>query len=272
MRILIILMEVYLDMKKLLFIVTVVALTSCSASKKARKQPPVVDTAATTAVEEETAASVLSKVNEIDFKTFSGKVDVDFDDGKGNGKSVSAKLVMKKDEAIWLSAGILGFEGVRALVTKDSVKILNKLQKEYIATSLAYLQDKIGLPVDFTTLQNLLIGNTVFVNKDDASFTKEGTNYIVTSQDAHFKNLLTVLMPGYLPSVSKLSDADPSKNRSALLTYNNYTNVAGRNFSTRRDIAVNYKTNITIKLDFRSYEFDGQVSTPFSVPSGYTQK
>lgn len=258
-------------MKKVLFIITVVVLASCSASKKTVKPPPVVDTAAAPETEE-TAASVLSKVNDIDFKTFSGKVDVDFDDGKGNGKSVSAKLVMKKDEAIWLSAGLLGFEGVRALITKDSVKILNKLQKEYIATSLVYLQDKIGLPVDFTTLQNLLIGNAIFVNKDNASFTKEGANYIVSSQDANFKNLLTVLMPGYLPSESKLSDVDPSKNRSAQLAYNNYTNVAGRNFSTRRDIGVNYKSNITIKLDFRSYEFDGQVSMPFSVPSGYTQK
>jgi len=260
-------------MKKILFIITVVVLASCSASKKAKKQPPpAVDTTTPPTVEEETAASVLSKVNSIDFKTFSGKVDVDFDDGKGNGRSVNAKLVMKKDEAIWLSAGLLGFEGVRALITKDSVKILNKLQKEYIATSLAYLQDKIGLPVDFTTLQDLLIGNAIFVNKENASFTKEGTNYIVTSQDANFKNLLTVLMPGYLPSASNLSDVDPSKNRSAQLAYNNYTNVAGRNFSTRREIGVNYKTNVTIKLDFRSYEFDGQVSTPFSVPSGYTKK
>ncbi|GAB3421352.1 DUF4292 domain-containing protein [Niabella aquatica] len=265
-------MKLQLNMKKILFIAVVAVLASCSASKKTVKRPPVVDTTSALDKEEETAASVLSKMNYIDFKTFSGKVDVDFDDGKGNGKSVNAKLVIKKDEAIWLSAGLLGFEGVRALITKDSVKILNKLQKEYIATSLAYLQDKIGLPVDFATLQNLLIGNVVFVNKDNASLTKEGTDYLVTSQDANFKNLLTVLMPGYLPSVSRLSDVDPSTNRSAQLAYSNYTSVAGRNFSTRRDINVSYKTNITIKLNFRSYEFDGQVSTPFSVPSGYTQK
>ncbi|WP_114791644.1 DUF4292 domain-containing protein [Niabella yanshanensis] len=261
-------------MKQLVLIIAVAALASCGASKKAAKtpsvdtsQPPPVAT-----VENEGPSVVLSRLNKIDFKTFSGKVDVDFDDGKGNGKSVSAKLVIKKDEAIWMSAGLLGFEGVRALITKDSVKILNKLQKEYIASSLSYIQEKIGLPVDFATLQDLLIGNAIFVNQDNASLTREGSGYVITTQDENFKNLLTVLLPGYLPAASKLSDVDAAKNRSAELAYNNYKQVAGRNFSTSRDIRVNYKSNITIKLNFQSHDFDGEVAVPFSVPSGYKTK
>lgn len=260
-------------MKYLIYLFVACTLVSCGAGKKVTKPaptPPVVEE--TPAKEEETAGTILSKLNTIDFKTFSGKVDVDFDDGKGNGKSVTAKLVMKKDEAIWLSAGLLGFEGVRALITKDSVKILNKLQKEYTATSLSYLQDKIGLPIDFTTLQNLLIGNIIFVNKDNASFTKENNNYAVTTQDKNFKNLIKILLPGYLPSTSQLTDLDSTQNRNALLSYSNYINTAGRSFSTIRNIAVNYKSNIKIKLDFRSYDFDGSVSIPFSIPSGYTTK
>lgn len=257
-------------MKRILFIISIAALASCGAGKKAARTPPVTDT--TPPAEVETAATVLSKLNTISFKTFSGKVDVDFDDGKGNGRSVSAKLVMKKDEAIWLSAGLLGFEGVRALITKDSVKILNKLQKEYTAASLSYLREKIGLPVDFSTLQDLLIGNAVFVNPDGASLDKNGNNYIVTSQDAHFKNLLTVLIPGYLPSLSKLSDINPAESRNAELSYSNYQSVAGRNFSTLRNIVVNDKNKITIRLDFKSSDFDGQVSIPFSVPAGYKTK
>jgi hypothetical protein len=261
-------------MKQILLIISVATLASCGASRKAAKTP-VVDTTApppVAAVENEGPSVVISKLNTIDFKTFSGKVDVDFDDGKGNGKSVTAKLVIKKDEAIWMSAGLLGFEGVRALITKDSVKILNKLQKEYVATSLSYIQDKIGLPVNFATLQDLLIGNAVFVNPDNASLTKEGNGYLITTQDANFKNLLTILLPGYLPSFSKLSDVDTSKNRSAELAYNNYKQVAGRNFSTSRDIRVKYKSNITIKLNFQSYDFDGEVAVPFAVPSGYKTK
>jgi len=257
-------------MKQLLLIISLATLVSCGASRKASKTPPADTTAVPpAAAEEEGPSTVLAKLNHIDFKTFSGKVDVDFDDGKGNGKSVSAKLVMKKDEAIWMSAGLLGFEGVRVLITKDSVKILNKLQKEYTATSLAYIQEKIGLPADFATLQDLLIGNAVFVNPADAALTKEGNNYTITIRDAKFQNILTVLMPGYLPSVSRLNDTDPAANRSAELMYNNYKQVGGRNFSTARDIRVSYKNNIRIKLNFQSSDFDGEVTTPFSVLSGY---
>lgn len=260
-------------MKRYFFIISILTLAACGSSKKAVKPiSPVADTPKNPKTEVETAATILSKVNFINFKTFAGKVDVDFDDGKGNAKSVTAKLVMTKNETIWLSAGLLGFEGVRALITKDSVKILNKLSKEYTATSLAYLQDKIGLPIDFETLQNLLIGNVIFTNKDNASFAKVGNSYNVTTQDAHFKNLLTVLLPAYLPTNSVLSDLDTTKNRNAQLAYNDYVSTAGRNFSKRRNIAVSYKNNITIKLNFRSHDFDGAVTTPFSVPSGYTTK
>lgn len=257
-------------MKKILFICVVVVLASCNASKKATQKAPSAND--TMDIMKESATTVLSKLNKIDFNTFSGKVDVDFDDGKGNAKSVNVKLIIKKDEVIWMSAGLMGFEGVRGIITKDSVKILNKLQKEYIATSLSYIQDKIGLPVDYATLQDLLIGNAVFVNTHNASISNDNGHYIINTQNADFKNLLTILMPGYLPSVSMLTDIDVSKNRSAELNYKNYKIIGERNFSTLRDIKVNYKSNIKLRLDFKSYNFDEEVSTPFSVPSGYKIK
>lgn len=257
-------------MKHLIFIGAIAFLSSCSTTKKATKASPVaVDTTIVASTEKEGPSAVIAHLNHIDFNTFSGKADVDYDDGKGNGKSVNVKLIIKKDEVIWLSGGLLGFEGVRAMITKDSVKIINKLQKEYIATSLSYIQDKIGLPVDFATVQDLLMGNPVFVNKDNASLTNDGSNYVIATESNPFKNLLTVLMPGYLPSISKLADVDASKNRDAQLNYDNYKSISGRNFSTTRNINVHYKNNITIKINFKSYDFDGDVSTPFSIPSSY---
>jgi hypothetical protein len=47
---------------------------------------------------------------------------------------------MKKDSLIWISVnGALGIEGMRVLIDKDSVRILNKLDKEYQVRSLEYL-------------------------------------------------------------------------------------------------------------------------------------
>lgn len=261
-----------LNMNKLFYALITVFIVSCSTAKKLPTVPPVVKDTASIVEKAETPAMVIENLNHIDFKTFSGKADVDFDDGKGGSRSVSAKLIMKKDEVIWLSAGLMGFEGIRVMITKDSVKVLNKLQKEYTASSLAYLQEKIGLPLDFAMLQDLLIGNAVFVNKESATMEKEATKYNLTTEDKKFKNLLTVLISGYLLSESRLSDLDPAQKRSATLLYNDYRSVSGRNFSALRDIKVNYKTNISIKLNYRSADFDGEVTTPFSIPTGYTTK
>ena len=78
----------------------------------------------------------------IDFTTFSAKINVDYTASDGKKYDVNANLRMYKDSAVWISiTAIFGIEGLRALITKDSVKILNKQDKVYKARSVAYLQE-----------------------------------------------------------------------------------------------------------------------------------
>jgi hypothetical protein len=262
-------------MMKLIYTVLVISvLASCTAAKKAQQVKPVMaaDTTKTTIVEApETVASVLSKLNHIDYNTFSGKADVDYtSDGKGTGFNI--KLQMYKDSLIWISVtGPLDIEGARALITKDSVKIINKLQREYILTSISYLQEKTGLPLDLKTMQDLLIGNPVFLDKDSSTYIKNNGNIEITSQTKYFKNFLVALLPGYLPSSSKLDDIDANRNRSAELYYSNYQMTDKANFSQTRNIKVNYKKVIAVHIDFKSWKFNQELNTHFSIPSGYTK-
>ena len=78
--------------------------------------------------------------NKISFTTFSAKIDVDYQGTDGKKYNVNANLRMYKDSVIWISVtGLFGIEGLRAYITKDSVKILNKLDK-------IYTSKKCGLP------------------------------------------------------------------------------------------------------------------------------
>ncbi len=62
----------------------------------------------------------------INFTTFSAKINVDYQGTDGKKYDVNANLRMYKDSAIWISiTAIFGIEGLRAYITKDSVKILN---------------------------------------------------------------------------------------------------------------------------------------------------
>lgn len=246
-----------------------ITLTSCSTQRKTQA-PPGQSPDTAVAVTMETMSSVLNNMNAIDYNTFSGKIDVSYKDNKGKNYNFDVKLNMKKDELVWLSAtGPLGIEVVRALITKDSVKILNKLEKTYTLSSIGFIQDQLGLPVDLATMQDLLIGNPVFIDKESSSYVMEGGNILISSQTRHFRNLLTLLMPGYLPMISKLEDVDAARNRSAELTYSDYKPQGEKQFSETRKIKVKHKADIDLGLKYKSYTFNGTVSNPFSVPSGY---
>src|SRR5687768_8073607 len=66
--------------------------------------------------------------NHIDYKTFSAKINVDYQGSDGKKYDVNAFVRMSKDSVIWISVNAaLGIEAMRVLIKKDSVWLLNKL-------------------------------------------------------------------------------------------------------------------------------------------------
>jgi hypothetical protein len=213
-------------------------------------------------------ADIISHI--IGFTTFSAKIDVDYEDADGKKNNVNAHIRMYKDSVIWISiTGALGFEGLRAYITPDSVKLLDKQNKNYIIRSVSYLQDVTELPLDLATLQDLLIGNPVFLDSNIISYTKSADVISLLSIGEFFKNLFTIGETDKLIKSSKLDDMDELKNRTCYLTYDDYYDRDGVNFSTKREISVTEKKKLDIKLNFKQYGFNETLSFPFSVPKNY---
>jgi len=210
------------------------------------------------------------KAQEISFTTFSAKIDVDYVGGDGRRENVNANLRMYKDSVIWLSitATILSFEGLRAIITKDSIKILDKRENIYTGRSVAYIQEVTGLPLNLRSMQELIIGNPVFLDSNIISYNTSANSISLLSIGEKFKNLIT-LSDGLLRH-SKLDDIDISRNRTCDLSYDDYQDKKGVNFSAKRRITVSEKSKLDIKLDFKSYNFNETLSFPFSVPKNYT--
>jgi len=208
--------------------------------------------------------------NRISFTTFSAKIDVDYEDAEGKKNNVNAHVRMYKDSVIWVViTGALGFEGLRAYITPDSVKLLDKQNKNYIARSVSFLQEVTELPLDLASLQDLLIGNPVFLDSNIVSYSKSADAISMLSNGEFFKNLFTFGETDKLIQSSKLDDLEDLKNRTCYLTYNDYENKKGVNFSTKRDINVAEKKRLDIKLNFKQYDFNETLSFPFSVPKNY---
>ena len=217
--------------------------------------------------------STLEKINanRINYTTFSAKLNVDYKGGDGKNYDVNANIRMYKDSAIWISANaILGIEAMRVLITKDSVKLLNKLNKTYTARSVDYLQEVTALPLDLATVQDLIIGNPVFLDTNIVAYSKGDNIISLLSLGRWFKNLLTLTESDLTLKHSKLDDADVTRNRTAELVYGDYENKKGFPFSTKRKISIAEKNKLEIKLEFKQYDFNTEVSFPFSVPKNYT--
>jgi hypothetical protein len=97
---------------------------------------------------------LLAKVdqNKIDFNTFSAKIKVDYTNSKGKQPNFIANIRMLKDSIIWVSlSNDIGIEGIRVLISKDSIKILED-----------FLYDKKTINLNFfhATLNNIICSIT----------------------------------------------------------------------------------------------------------------
>jgi hypothetical protein len=208
--------------------------------------------------------------NKIDFNTFSAKVRVEYD-GKEGGDEATAYIRVQKDSVIWLSLrGALGIEGFRVLVTKENVRVMNLLKKNYQDRSISYLQEITGIPFDFVTLQDMIIGNPIFVDSNILSYKVNNNNELLVLMSGRlYKHLVSLDNSDYKVLHSKLDDIDVSRNRTCDITFSSYDNAAGVPFSTRRKISVAEQSKLDITLDFKQYSFNQPITFPFSIPKNY---
>lgn len=211
--------------------------------------------------------------NRINFQTFNAKVGVDYKGTDGKNHGINANIRMYRDSMIWVSANaILGIEAMRVMVTKDSVKLLNKLDKVYSARSISYLQELTSLPLNLYTLQDMIIGNPIFLDSNIIRYSTAGGVINILSLGEYFKNLVTLNEGDKLIVLSKLDDANPLRSRTAYLSYTGYEDKKGPLFATKRHIVVSEKGRLEIELDFKNYSFNEPVDFPFSIPKNYKRE
>ncbi len=220
-------------------------------------------------------ASALARIdsNRIGFETFSAKIKVDYKDSKDKNLDFNAFVRMRKDSVVWVSIiAALGVEAFRVLIRPDSVMIMDKLEKTIKYTTVSDLQRITQLPFDFTALQQLILGNPLYLEGELQSFKENGAAVTVFYSGDRFRHLAQFLKPAISLSRSRLDDTDLLRKRSADLEYDSYGTVAGRIFSGVRRIRLAEQQTVDVSLEFKQVEFDLPLSYPFSVPSNYKLK
>ena len=261
-------------------IIAFCVLMSCRSTKKLQSAISKKDTVAIVTIDTDSLKNIDNimdnvRKHHIDFNTFSAKIKVQYEDNKGKQPDINAFVRMKKDSLIWISinATFLNIEAFRVLISRDSIWILNKLNKQVEYHSLSYLDDVAKIPLDFKTLQDIILGNPIYVGNRIVAYKKTENRILISTVGEHFKNLLTLSATNNdLVERSKLDDINLAYNRTGDLTYYEYENKSGVFFSTFREITVAEKTKVDITLNFKQYDFNNDLSYPFSIPKNYKRK
>lgn len=234
------------------------------------KETPKVDSAAI-------VKDILLKVQQkkVDYKTFYAKIKIDYESA-ADSKNFTAYLYMKKDSIIYLRlvGSFLGItkEGVVAKISKDSVTVVNKIDKTVQYRSINYLQEVTKIPFDFFTLQDLLLGNPIFLDGNIVAYRDGEEQFSVQMIGDIFKNFISLSKEDYRIVRTKLDDIDALKNRTCDISYNNYENKLGVLFSTNRKVSVAEKGKLDITLDFKQYTFNEPLTYMFNIPKNYKKQ
>ena len=239
---------------------------------------PVRDVHADSMAVIHTALAAITR-NHIDFQTFSGVMRVHYQGSNGQDYEFNAVVKIKKDSAIfieiYIKVGPLTVRAFDVLITPDSVKIKDLQKKVVRLRSVSFLREQVNLPVNFSIVQDILIGNPIFLDTTNILYYRtEPKGLSLFSVGRIFTNFLT-LNQDNTPNHSKLDDTDPLRARTCDITYGDYDygGPATVPFSTYRKISVaeNGKVDIEIGIN-KHYKFNEPLSYTFSVPKNYKRR
>lgn len=207
--------------------------------------------------------------NKMDFRTISGKVKIDYSDGEDE-QSVSVSLRMEKDKGIWMSAP-LGI--VKAYITPDRVSFYNKLDNEYFDGDFSYLSKLLGTEVDYSIIQNMLLGQALFDlrnEKYDLSVSDETYRLTPKTAGVLYKTLFQIEPKNFKMAVQQLSQ--PLKKRLLEIKYENYQLVGKEAIPNEVSIvAIEEDNENRISLEYRNIELNRQVNFPYKIPKGFKE-
>jgi len=214
--------------------------------------------------------------SKIDFKTFNAKIKVGYESAD-NSDTYTVNISVLKDSLMYIRilGSFLGIkqEGMQVKVKRDSVFLYKKIGERYVQNrSISFLQEVTQIPFDFTTLQDLIIGNPVFIDSNIVSYKDNDAGLLVLMLGDTFKHLITLAQDDKTIIHSKLDDVDFQRNRTCDITYSSYAPLGSYQFSTYRRVVVSEKSKLDLELDFKEYTINEPLKYTFEIPKNVKRK
>ncbi len=267
-------------MKKILiFISAVVLIASCSTFKKvqvlknALSKKDSVQVQLISKVDSSVIVkNIVEKIEQtkIDFKTMNARIKVDYESAN-NADNYIVNVSLMKDSAIYITIrGAMGVIGLKALIKKDSVDLIYPLRKNKNIEhkSLSYLQDVLKISFTFGTLQDLVVGNPIFIeNAKVVSYKMNSSNKLeVGMLGSLFKNLIVLNEDNSKILQLKLDDVDIMQHRTCAIAYSNHVAVNQYQFPMNRELIISAQSRLEVRMEVKEFNFNEPLKYTFAIP------
>lgn len=223
----------------------------------------------------ETPAKIDNKIvekhyeNKLDFSTLYIKASAKYVDEKQN-QNVTAEIKIEKDKQILVSVRFLGITMAKALITPTTVSYYEKIKGTYYEGDFTSLSKWLGTELDYSKVQNLLVGEAL----DDlrkGKYTQTIVDNLIRLEDekeASLKKAFFLESEKYLLQKEQISQA--SENVMLEIKYSDAKVFNQGTLPTSIEInAIQPKGRTDINLNYNTISFNEELSFPYSVPSGY---
>ncbi|CAH0997117.1 hypothetical protein EMA8858_03254 [Emticicia aquatica] len=259
--------------------------SSCKRHKLHKKEIVVVDTLTSEVVKIETPieqpkveAPVVVKIDvnpaEIDFKYLNLKSKVNFSSG-GEEQSFPVNIHIKKDSIIWLSI-VVGLEGARGIITKDSVIFLDRLRRTYYKYDFVSLSKQFNFNINYDLVQSILIGNMPLKKREFDEVLKQEGGFLVKQKEGFVSVENFIAEPSL--KLQKVNASDSTGGSKMEINYANFLSISEllipQEIKANIDAPKNGQNiQTTINLQHNKIEIlDQSPGFLFSIPKSYLPK
>ncbi|MEQ8470551.1 MAG: DUF4292 domain-containing protein [Marinoscillum sp.] len=213
-------------------------------------------------------------VDDVEFEYLSAKAKIDFK-AKNNSLSGTANIRIQKDSIIWVSLSPgLGIEAARILITSDSVAILNKIDKIYLAYDFKALSQKFDFDINYTLVESVIIGNLIYPY-DRERVVRASSVYSYRQQHGNF--MFDHAIGARTMKLEKVEVRDTLTNNTILVNYGDFQLVEEEVFPFLITAVLKYKDKekgeTTVDIQYKQTDIEKKpLKFPFNVPQRYERK
>lgn len=234
--------------------------SSCWTFKRAvKKNQVLVDTTNTQQVRD----SMMSR--NFEFEYFSAKAKITLADDKGT-RTFNASIRIKHDSAIWVSFQSVGIEGLRLLANKDSIYMIDRLNKKFYVYDYSYFNEYTSVEVDYQIFEELISGIPILFDEKKLKAKKEDSTYVLKN-DGKKRTSFIQLNPDY--TLLDVNLVDSTMGKSLKLKYKNYNRDNTKPFALEREFQLNDEQHTVVFVTFSKVKIDEPLKFPFNVKEKY---